>query len=269
MRWLLRQSATGGFACSHPAGQALFGGRWTCDPRWRRLYCGIDPARFSGVAEREGVRTELGVPADARLLIHVGRFERQKNHAFLVEVFRRLASTVPSAYLVLVGTGTLQPGIETRLREAGLLDRARFCGRRSDVPRLLKASDAFVFPSLHEGLPLACLEAQAAGLPVVMSDRITRELVVFPERVASVSLASAEAWVDLVERALQSGSDAVGGGAALAGSPFSIANSTASLVAAYRDAHANGTQAASRPAAAMRTAAADSGALSTSGGTER
>jgi glycosyltransferase involved in cell wall biosynthesis len=161
MRALLRISATKGVACSRLAAAALFGERWQragCE----LLYCGIDSVRFGGVSERLPVRTEFQMAAEAEILIHVGRFDHQKNHALLVEAFAALARRRPSVVLLLVGGGPLEESIRARARDLGVQDRIRFCGRRADVARLLSAADAFVFPSHHEGLPLSCLEAQAA-----------------------------------------------------------------------------------------------------------
>ena len=232
MRALLQISATKGVACSGVAAAALFG------ERWRRagcelLYCGIDAISFRGVSERLPVRTEFQLPADAEILIHVGRFDHQKNHAHLVDAFAALARRRQSVVLFLVGGGPLEESIRSRARGLGVQDRIRFCGRRTDVPRLLMAADAFVFPSHHEGLPLACLEAQAAGLPLVLSDRITPEVVVAPERATILPLGSVETWANGIEAALRLGRDSEGGLKAVAGSPFDIRRSTESLLALY------------------------------------
>ena len=97
---------------------------------------------------------------------HVGRFLWAKNHPFVVKVAAALFQREPRARLLLIGDGPLQPEIEALVRTSGIADRVIFAGARADVPRLLKgAMDAFVFPSHFEGLGLAAVEAQAAGLP--------------------------------------------------------------------------------------------------------
>ena len=232
MRALLQISATKGVACSRVAAAALFGERWQragCE----LLYYGINSVSFGGVSERLSVRTEFQIPADAEILIHVGRFDHQKNHALLVEVFAALARRRQSVVLLLVGGGPLEESIRARARDLGVQDRIRFCGRRADVARLLSAADVFVFPSHHEGLPLSCLEAQAAGLPLVLSDRITPEVVVVPERVTMLPLGSAETWANGIEVALRQEPDREGGPNAVASSPFDIRRSTESLLALY------------------------------------
>jgi glycosyltransferase involved in cell wall biosynthesis len=233
MRALLRVSATKGVACSQLAAAALFGDRWQQAGRCELLYCGIDSVQFGRMDQRLPVRREFQLPTDAEILIHVGRFDYQKNHDLLIDAFATLARRRQSAALLLVGSGPLEESIRTKARELGVYDRIRFCGRRTDIPRLLSAADAFVFPSHHEGLPLSCLEAQAAGLPLVLSDRITPEVVVVPERVTMLPLGSAETWANGMTAALRQGSDRERGLNAVAASPFDIRNSTASLLALY------------------------------------
>jgi len=232
MRALLHVSATKGVACSQLAASALFGERWQ-QAGCELLYCGIDSVRFGGDSERVAVRSEFQLAADAEIVIHVGRFDPQKNHALLVDAFATLARRRQSAVLMLVGSGPLEESIRARARELGVYDRVRFCGRRADVPRLLSAADAFVFPSHHEGLPLSCLEAQAAGLPLLLSDRITPEVVVVPERVTMLPLGSMESWANGIETALGQGSNRERGLRAVAASPFDIRRSTEALLALY------------------------------------
>jgi glycosyltransferase involved in cell wall biosynthesis len=197
-RWIRRQ-ATAGFAASRLAGDALFGEGWSADPRWGLLYYGIDLEPFRGEPDRS-VRAELGLPADALVIGHVGRFEEQKNHRFLLEIMRCAVDREPRSRLLLIGTGALRSAIERRVAELGLEAHVMFAGLRSDVPRVLRAAvDVFVMPSLCEGLPVAGLEAQAAGLPCVLADTITRELAVVPQLVTWRSLADPpERWVEAV-----------------------------------------------------------------------
>ena len=196
-RWV-RRHATHGLAASRKAAVALFGESWEGDPRRDILYCGIDLEPFRLRPDREDVRAELGLPADAFVVGHVGSFSKPKNHAFLIEIFKEIIVREPAAYLLLVGTGELRPDIERRVKRAGLEGRAVFAGSRPDVPRLMMgAMDIFMFPSFYEGLPVVGLEAQAAGLPSILSDAITTEVVVVPEliRVLSITLPPA-AWAE-------------------------------------------------------------------------
>lgn len=198
-RWIA-QHATQGLACSSQAAAALFGPTWEGDPRWRVLYCGIDLAPFREPVDRAAVRAGLGIPADAFVVGHVGRFAEQKNHAFLVEIAREIVARAPQARLLLVGDGPLRPTIVQRVEQAGLAGHVIFAGVRPDVPRLmLGAMDVFLMPSLYEGLPVVSLEAQAAGLPAVLSDTVTSELSVLPDLVTWLPLSQpATAWAETI-----------------------------------------------------------------------
>lgn len=193
---LVRRHATGGLAASDQAASALFGRAWRQDPRWRLLFCGIDLAPFERPWDRAPIAREFGIAPDAVIFGHVGRFEPQKNHLFLVDLFARIAESLPSAHLCLVGDGSLRGAVEERVRQLGLERRVAFAGVREDVPKLLLGLfDAFLLPSLFEGLPVALLEAQAAGVPCVVSDAISPQAAALPGLVSRLPLgASADAW---------------------------------------------------------------------------
>ena len=140
------------------------------------LHNGIDLALFRYSPEwREAVRREFGVDDHTKLIGHVGRFDEQKNHLFLLDVFQEIQKSVPDAKLVLVGAGKQENLVRQRACELGIKDKIVFAGVRSDVPCLLSAMDVFVFPSLYEGMPNAVIEAQATGLPCIVADTITKE----------------------------------------------------------------------------------------------
>jgi glycosyltransferase EpsF len=109
------------------------------------------------------------------LIGHAGRFEEVKNHEFLVRVFHEVAETEPSAHLVLFGDGPLRPKTEALVKSLDLGTRVTFTGTRSDLPFLLAALDLFLFPSRSEGLGMAALEAQAAGVPCVLARSVPLE----------------------------------------------------------------------------------------------
>ena len=104
----------------------------------------------------------------------------QKNHGFLIDIFNEIHKKNPKTVLVMVGEGQLREENENKVAQLGLRDCVRFLGLRNDVNRLYQAFDLFLFPSLWEGLPLTGVEAQAAGLPVLMSDVITPEVYIVP-----------------------------------------------------------------------------------------
>jgi glycosyltransferase involved in cell wall biosynthesis len=188
-RWI-QNSATLGLAVSIEAARAKFGAGWERDPRWRVLHPGIDLQPFRQPVDRAAARAALGIPVDALVVGHVGRFEEEKNHAFLIDLVATLALVKPRLRLLLLGEGRRRPEIEQRVARAGLAGRVHFLGARPDVPRiLLGAMDVFVFPSLYEGLGLAGVEAQAAGLPCLVSDAVPDEMDVVPPLVRRMSLA--------------------------------------------------------------------------------
>lgn len=233
MAGALRRWATHGLAASALAAEALFGARWRDDPRWSIVRCGLDFTPFRGPLEPRHVRASLGIAPDALAVGHVGRFEPQKNHRFLLEAFEALARRAPQAVLVLVGTGPLLGAVQEDAARRGLGRRVVLAGVRPDVPDVLRALDLFLFPSLHEGLPLSVLEAQAAGLPIVLSDTITREVELLPELLTWRSLQDPpEAWADALAAAAgrRPRRDPV---AVLERSAFSVHRSLAALLAVY------------------------------------
>lgn len=127
------------------------------------------------VTNREKIRKEFGLADDQLVVGHIGRFNKQKNHKFLIEVFAKILKEKPNAMLMLVGKGELQVKIRRQIAELGIEKSVIFTGVRSDIPALLSAMDVFVFPSLYEGMPNTVIEAQATGLPCVIADTITRE----------------------------------------------------------------------------------------------
>jgi len=198
-RWIYR-NATRGLACSQLAAIALFGNAWRIDPRWKILYYGVDFNLFKLRIDKSAVRAEFGIPDDAFVIGQVGRFAEQKNHCFLIDIAVEIARREPKMCLLLVGDGPLRPIIEHKAAKMGLTERVVFAGLRSDVPSLmLGAMDVFLLPSLYEGLPVVGIEAQAAGLPFILSDVITKEVDVVKPLVRRLSLEQpASAWAEAI-----------------------------------------------------------------------
>ena len=168
---------------------------------------------------------------------HVGRFLWAKNHPFVVKVAVALFQREPRACLLLIGDGPLQPEIEALVRTSGIADRVIFAGARADVPRLLKgAMDAFVFPSHFEGLGLAAVEAQAAGLPCVIATTIPEEIDVVPELIYRLPLdAPAELWAERILAAAATSRPAQEDALrAVCASDFEIQRSATRLLEVYR-----------------------------------
>ena len=236
MRRHVARHATAGLAASRRAAPSLFGADWQDDPRWRVLDCGIDLDPFRAPVDRSAVRDELGLPNDCLVIGHVGRFHPPKNHSFLLTVFAEIVKRAPNARLLLVGDGPLRPRIEQQAANAGIGDSIVFAGLRADVARLMTwAMDTFVLPSLWEGLPLALMEAQAAGLPCIVSDAVPDEADVVPGLIRRLPLdAPAGAWADTVlQSQLSTTTSRTAALNRVEASPFNISQSVAALERFY------------------------------------
>lgn len=169
------------FACSENAGKWMYGKR---SFQIVKNAIDVEQNRFSGEL-REQARNEWQME-DCVVYSHVGIYMPAKNHKFLVEFFSEIVKKQPNARLLLIGEGGLREEIERQVKELHLEKQVILTGIRSDVPKLLQMTDVFLFPSIYEGLPLSVIEAQAAGLPCLISDRITKEVVV-TDQVVSMS----------------------------------------------------------------------------------
>ena len=168
LRPLFYMSYTAAAACGTDAGKWLFGRR-----KFTVLPNAVDANRFRfDPAARKAVREELGL-GNALVVGHVGRFNDQKNHAFLLEIFRELLKRRPDAHLLLVGDGFHEKTLRERAKALG--GSVLFTGSVPDPERFLAAMDVMALPSLYEGFPTVLLEWQAAGLPSLVSDTVTRE----------------------------------------------------------------------------------------------
>lgn len=137
---------------------------------WRVIYYGTDLAPVASKAQRQEFRASFGWPEETPIIVHVGRFAEQKNHAGLISIFELLLRRTPNARLLLIGGGSTRPAIEAMVQKRGLSRFVVFLGFRDDVPAILALCNVFLFPSWFEGLGVAALEASAARLPVVASN---------------------------------------------------------------------------------------------------
>lgn len=162
-------------ACSSLAGKWLFGKCFYNSGKVRLIQNAIDIQRFSFNQDiRERIRKELGLE-NKFVVGHVGRFVYQKNHDYLLDVFRDIHRYNQNSVLLLIGDGPLKSEIEQKVARFDLGKSVHFLGVRKDVPNLMQAMDIFVFPSNYEGLGMVAIEAQAAGLPTIVSEEIPRE----------------------------------------------------------------------------------------------
>lgn len=172
LRGIAIKITTHHFACSSLAAKWFYGNSPAVI-----IKNGISTDRFAyDPVKRATMRETLGISPSTHVIGHVGRFESEKNHAFLLDVFAKYVQINPDAKLVLVGIGSLMDQTRQKAQELGIDDKVVFMGERSDVNELLQAFDIFLMPSTFEGQPFVLIEAQCAGLPCLLSDVINDDI---------------------------------------------------------------------------------------------
>lgn len=192
-RLFIRLFSTSRLAVSQEAGLTLYGKHLS----FATIHNGIDLGKFAyNPALRAEMRRKLGVE-DKVVIGHIGRFTEQKNHPFLVRIFDAIYKQNPQAVLILIGVGPDEENIRAQVRHLGLQDAVRFEGLATNVPAYYQAFDAFLFPSLFEGVGIVALEAQTSGLPCFISDVTPREAFVCNATALSLN-ESPKVWADAV-----------------------------------------------------------------------
>ncbi len=193
----IRHLTTDFFVCSNIAGVWLYGKERQNEFVFMRN--AIETEKFLyNVDEANAIRQELGI-LNQRLICHVGRFNRQKNHSFLIDIFKEIHEIDADSILLLIGDGDLRKEIEDKVNRFNLQDNVRFLGVRDDVPQLLKASNVLLFPSYYEGLSVVLVEAQATGIRCVVTNSLAKETVICENQMILVPLQkSAKEWADIV-----------------------------------------------------------------------
>lgn len=134
----------------------------------------IDLERFKFDKEaRNAIRREFNIE-DKLIIGHVGRLNYVKNHKFLIDVFYEIQKLNKDSVLLIVGDGEEREAIEQKAKKLGIENKVIFTGTRTDTESLMSAMDIMVFPSLHEGLPVVLIEAQATKLPCLIADTVSR-----------------------------------------------------------------------------------------------
>ncbi|NHC43069.1 glycosyltransferase family 1 protein [Bacillus sp. MM2020_1] len=175
LQTLIRATATNYCSCSNEAAEFLFGKKLVRRGQVNILKNGIEIQSFFNLGDcRKSVIEELELPEDVKIIGHVGRFSESKNHLFIITLLHKLMEEDSSFVVLLVGDGPLRNRIKEEAERLGVLQNLRFLGVREDIPRLMKAFDVFLFPSLFEGFGIVMLEAQCAGTPCVVSDTVPK-----------------------------------------------------------------------------------------------
>lgn len=194
-QWMLLKNATDYLACSYEAGIGLYGE----NQPFIFVPNGIDIESYQNILQsKEEIRNKLAIPQNALVIGNIGRFEEQKNHDFLIDIFEKIVKKRADSHLILIGEGSLQEKIKGKVINLGLQSKVSFLGLRDDIPQLLKSMDVFLMPSLYEGLPISAVEAQATNLKIVLSTAVSKETVL-SENVQFISLNEIpEKWADKV-----------------------------------------------------------------------
>ena len=195
-----KKGATHFFACSKLAGDWLFGKK----TKYYLINNGADFSRFAfNVVKREEIRKELGIDSSSKVLGHIGRLEPQKNHFFLLKIYEEVLKTNPNTYLILIGKGKLKDKILSYISSHNL-DKVKFLDAISRPEDYYQAMDAFILPSLYEGLPVVGSEAQVNQLKCFFSDEITKEAKLI-DSTEFISIKKGEKpWADSINKFLAS-----------------------------------------------------------------
>lgn len=174
----VKKYATDLFACSKLAGEYYYGKKAVNNNQVIIMKNGIDTEKFDFDEEiRRKKREELKIK-DQIAIVHVGRFNIQKNHEYLIDIFNELLKISKRYKLFLFGEGDLEASIRKKVEKLGLQNNVEFMGVKGNINEYLQAMDIFILPSLFEGLPLTGIEAQTNGLPCLFSSTITKEVAV-------------------------------------------------------------------------------------------
>ncbi|MFP7735343.1 glycosyltransferase family 1 protein [Priestia aryabhattai] len=200
MRFMINAFSTNLLACSNGAGSYLFGEKSLTRKSYSYFPNVIDYSSFLKHPQTEVNRFKDEEGIKKKIIIgHIGRFMEAKNHAFLLQIMKSIIKENPDAKLLLVGDGVLKQQIEEQAKKEGIHNSIKFMGIRKDIPTMFHSMDVFVFPSLYEGLGLVLLEAQASGLPCVVSEAIQPEADLSIGLVSRLSLSDGpDVWADKI-----------------------------------------------------------------------
>ncbi|PSA97674.1 glycosyltransferase family 1 protein [Bacillus halotolerans] len=205
-RRLILAYATELCACGEDAGRFLFGRSNMERKRVHLLPNGIDLDLFSPAGQAADEKKARGIASDRLIIGHVARFHEVKNHAFLLKLAVHLKKRGVRFQMILAGDGPLREQMEEEARRLNLLSDVLFLGTEEHIHELMRTFDVFVMPSLYEGLPVVLVEAQASGLPCIISDTITEKVDTGLGLVKRVSLSKPmDIWAETIVRAAAAG----------------------------------------------------------------
>lgn len=198
LRHFSRVFATNYFACSELAGKWLFGNKTFTDGKICILNNAIEVENYIYNEElRRKKRKELNIQDNQIVIGHIGRFVKQKNHSFLIDIFNEIHKKYKQMVLVLVGQGPLEQEIKDKVKVLELEECVKFLGQRDDVNELYQAIDILAFPSLYEGLGMVLIEAQASGMYCIASTQVPDNAKI-SNQLDFISLNEPEKWINAI-----------------------------------------------------------------------
>ncbi|MEC5424031.1 glycosyltransferase family 1 protein [Virgibacillus sp. C22-A2] len=200
MRLLINGFSTKLLSCSDGAGMYLYGKSVVANTKYSYFPNVIDYTSFLNAPKKEinKFKVEEGL-GNGIVIGHIGRFIEAKNHSFLLDIMKNIVNLNPTIKLLLIGGGDLKGQVEEEAKRLELLDNIRFVGVRENISTILHSMHVFVFPSIYEGLGLVLLEAQASGVPCVVSEAIQPEADVGLGLVTTLSLDDGPTvWADKI-----------------------------------------------------------------------
>jgi glycosyltransferase EpsF len=200
----MKLSATKFCSCSMEAAEFIFGEKLSKKGGVSLLKNGIELGSFTDHVpnSKEDVLHELNLPDETKLLGHVGRFSESKNQSFLLKVIKKLVEEDNRYVALLAGDGPLQTQVKNEAERLGIINNVKFLGIRTDIPRLMKAFDVFLFPSIFEGFGIVTIEAQSSGTPCVVANSVPRSTDMGLGMIEYIGLdESLEVWCDAIKKA--------------------------------------------------------------------
>ncbi len=200
MRFLIYLFATQKLACSGEAGSYLFGKKSLSKQNYSHFPNVIDYKNYHDVPEKdiEKFKCSVGIKKDNIVIGHIGTFKASKNQQFLLKIMENLIEINRHMILLLIGDGELKDPIQNLVRQKNLTEHVKILGKREDIPTILHSLDVFLFPSLYEGLGMVLLEAQASGIPCIVSEAIQPEADLGIGLVERVPLNESLVWVEKI-----------------------------------------------------------------------
>jgi glycosyltransferase EpsF len=191
--------ATDYMTCSKLAADFIFGSKYLLKRKATLIHNGVNISAYKtalSIKQQQAYNQEFGVEEDTLVFMHVGRFNLQKNHDFILQLIVQLKMECRPFVFLFAGDGELFTEVYAKASRMGILNSVRFIGHRNDIPYLLKYADLLILPSTWEGLPTVAIESQAAGTPIILSDSITRECDMNLGLVKFLPITSTSIWTE-------------------------------------------------------------------------